>query len=236
MQLETLFLDAGGVLLFPNFERISAALGRHGVTIATGALAKAELAAKRQLDEEQTFQAMSDQERGRLYFSLMLERAGLSRTPSAEAAIAELHDYHRQHNLWDHVPGDARPALAAFRARGLRLVVVSNANGTLKRLFDRIGLTPTVDLVLDSHEEGVEKPDPRFFQIALERSGARQETTVHVGDLYHVDVVGARAAGIRPVLLDVGDLYAGVDCPRVRSLTALADAMLAGTFGATPNR
>ena len=36
-------------------------------------------------------------------------------------------------------------------------------------------------------------PDPRFFDIALERSGARRETTIHVGDLYHVDVVGARA-------------------------------------------
>lgn len=236
MKLETLFLDAGGVLVFPNFVRIREALGRHGVTTTEDVLARAELAAKRQLDDERTFRATSDQERGRLYFGLMLEAAGLSRNPAAEAAIVELQDHHRQHNLWDHVPGDARPALAAFRARGLRLVVVSNANGTLKRLFDRLDLTGAVDLVLDSHEQGVEKPDPRFFRIALDRSGSQPETTLHVGDLYQVDVVGARAAGIRPVLLDAGDLYEEVDCPRVRSLTALADAVLAGTFGATPNR
>jgi len=70
--------------------------------------------------------------------------------------------------------------------------------------------------------EGVEKPDPRLFAIALERAGGRAETTVHVGDLYYVDVVGARAAGLQPVLLDVAGLYAGCDCPRIAALAELA--------------
>ncbi len=61
-------------------------------------------------------------------------------------------------------------------------------------LFDRLTLAGLVDCLLDSHDEGVEKPDPRFFEIALERSGARRETTIHVGDFYHVDVDG-RARG-----------------------------------------
>ena len=61
------------------------------------------------------------------------------------------------------------PALEALRARGLRLVVVSNANGTLRAHLDRLDLTRRFDCVLDSADEGVEKPDPRFFEIALER-------------------------------------------------------------------
>ena len=92
-------------------------------------------------------------------------------------------------------------------------MVVSNANGTLAAHFDRLGLTAAVDLVLDSQVEGVEKPDPRLFQIALARSGASPDTTVHVGDLYHVDVVGARAAGLRAVLVDAGGLYRGGRLP-----------------------
>ena len=88
-------------------------------------------------------------------------------------------------------------------------------------MFARLGLTSTVDAVFDSCEEGVEKPDPRFFKVALERVGGRADTTVHVGDLFHVDVVGARAAGIEPVLLDVADLYPQADCTRVRSLLEL---------------
>jgi putative hydrolase of the HAD superfamily len=87
-----------------------------------------------------------------------------------------------------------------------------------------------VDVLLDSHDEGVEKPDPRFFDIALARSGARRETTIHVGDLYHVDVVGARAAGLRGVLLDEAGLYPDVDCPRVQSLAELADQIEQGAF------
>ena len=85
--------------------------------------------------------------------------------------------------------------------------------------------------MLDSADEGVEKPDPRLFEIALARSGARAETTLHVGDLYSVDVVGARSAGLHAVLLDAADLYEEIDCPRVRSLDHLADVIAANGFG-----
>jgi 2-haloacid dehalogenase len=101
-------------------------------------------------------------------------------------------------------------------------VVVSNANGCLRRLFDRVGLTGYFDVVLDSHEWGVEKPDPRLFQLAIRHSGAFPETTAHVGDLFHIDVAGARAAGLHEgVLLDSHDLYPEVDCRRIRSLDEL---------------
>ena len=103
--------------------------------------------------------------------------------------------------------------------------MLSNANGTLHRAFDRLGLTSSFDLIFDSYHEGVEKPDPRFFHIALQRAGADADTTMHVGDLYHVDVVGARAAGLTPALLDVGGLYPSCDCLRLRSLTELVAAL-----------
>ena len=145
-------------------------------------------------------------------------------------ALAELHAYHQTSNLWEFVPPTVAPALAAMRQRGLKLTIVSNANGKLHVLFERLALAGCVDCLLDSHDEGVEKPDPRFFEIALERSGARRETTIHVGDLYQVDVVGARAAGLRAVLLDEGGLYPDVDCPRVRSLPELVDQISRGVF------
>ena len=61
--------------------------------------------------------------------------------------------------------------------------------------------------MLDSAVEGVEKPDPRLFRLALERVGGEAASAVHVGDLYEVDVVGGRAAGLRAVLVDSDDLY-----------------------------
>ena len=66
--------------------------------------------------------------------------------------------------------------------------------------------------------------DPRLFQLALEQSRSDAKKTVHVGDLYHVDVVGARSAGLREgILFDMAGLYEGVDCPRVTSLASLVE-------------
>jgi putative hydrolase of the HAD superfamily len=231
MPLKTVFLDAGGVLVFPNFDRVSAGLARHGVEITAAALAAAEPHAKRELDGPARDQAHDDNSRGWVYFNLLLAHAGIARTAQTEAALQELGEYHRRHNLWEAVPAEVAPALRDLRAQGLRLVVVSNSNGTLKMKMDRLGLAPLVDVLFDSFEEGVEKPDPRFFQIALDRSGADRATTLHVGDLYSIDVVGARAAGLRAVLFDTARLYPEADCPRVGSLTELGAAIREGTLG-----
>jgi len=226
--LETLFLDAGGVLVHPSWERVSAALARQGVAAAAAALAAAEPRAKRSIDTAERVRTLADDRRGWLYFNLVLGEAGIPVSQATDAALAELRAYHAQHNLWEHVPAEVVPALERLRARGLRLVVVSNANGTLRAHLARLGLDRLLDEAFDSHEEGVEKPDPRFFEIALERTGARRESTLHVGDLYHVDVVGARAAGLDAVLLDSAGLYPGADCERVASLSELAGRLARG--------
>jgi putative hydrolase of the HAD superfamily len=221
--IQTVFLDAGGILVNPNWSRVSETLARHGVDATAAALAAAEPRAKQRLDRGETIQRTNDEQRGWRYFDLVLTEAGVPLTANTAAALLELNAYHRQFNLWETVPDEVGPALAALRARGLQLVVVSNANGTLLSVFTRLGLVPALDVIFDSHVVGIEKPDPRFFHHALDLSGARAETTVHVGDLYHVDVVGARSAGIAAILLDVANLYADYDCRRVRSLAELVE-------------
>jgi len=224
-RVETLFLDAGGVLVFPNWTRVADALNAHGVRADAAALTAAEPRAKQRLDFGETIRSTDDQRRGWLYMDLVLAEAGVERSAASDAALGSLREYQATQNLWETVPDDVRPALERLRAMGLRLVVVSNANGTLDKLFARLALDDHFDVLLDSHLEGVEKPDPRLFHIALERAGARAESTVHVGDLYHVDVVGARAAGLGAVLLDAASLYGSYDCPRVRNLPELADLL-----------
>ena len=219
--IETVFLDAGGVLVSPNWVRVSEALARHGVEAGAEVLAAADPHARRRLDQAEVISATADAGRGWLYFNLVLTAAGVPVTSASDTALAELREYHHRMNLWELVPAGVVPALRALRAAGLSIVVVSNANGTLRAMFDRVGLSEHFDCVLDSCEFGVEKPDPRFFRIAMDRSAANPDTTVHVGDLYHVDVVGARAAGLRGVLFDEAGLYADVDCLSVRSLEEL---------------
>ncbi len=230
MALETVFLDAGGVLIYPNWWRISDVLATHGVNVSPEALIAADPIARRELDDTGVIGGTTDASRGWLFFDLVLAHAGIARSDGTGAALVELHRYHTASNLWEYIPAGVVPALERLRARRLRLVVVSNANGTLRAHMDRLDLTRRFDCVLDSADEGVEKPDPRFFEIALSRSGARKETTIHVGDLYHVDVVGARRAGLRGVLLDEAGLRPDADCPRVATLDELASRIEAGEF------
>jgi HAD superfamily hydrolase (TIGR01549 family) len=226
LDINTLFLDAGGVLCFPSWTRVSTALAKERVDVSPAALAAAEPLAKRDIDEATVIGATDDKARGWIYFNKVLEYAGVTLCEATDAALAVLREYHRIDNLWEEVPPDVVPALERFRAIGLTLVVVSNANGRLRHLFDRLGLSQHVDVLLDSYEWHVEKPDPRLFQIALEHAKAQPEHTAHVGDLFHVDVTGARAAGLREgILLDSANLYPHVNCRRIQRLDELANVI-----------
>jgi HAD superfamily hydrolase (TIGR01549 family) len=219
--IETLFLDAGGVIVHPNWERVAETLARHGVPASADALRNAEPRAKRIIDEGTHIGRTTDAQRAWTYMDLVFEGAGVPRGPETDAAVVEIASYHAEHNLWEHVPADVVPALERLRTLVPKLVVVSNANGVLHRAFERLGLVQYFDVICDSCVEGVEKPDPRYFQIALDRSGSRAETTTMVGDLYHVDVVGARGAGLDAILLDSAGLYRDADCVRIRTLAEL---------------
>ena len=83
---------------------------------------------------------------------------------------------------------DAIPALSGLRDRGLRLVTVSHWDCSLPRGT--------------SYEAGARKPDPAIFEGALELAGCEPQEALHVGDTAEEDVTGARAAGIRSLLLD----------------------------------
>ena len=112
-------------------------------------------------------------------------------------------------------------AVRAVREAGYRVGVVSNAEGRVEQDLKAAGFDGLLEAVVDSHVVGVEKPDPRIFAIALERLGAEPSSTVFVGDVPAVDVEGARAAGIAPILLDRHDLYPEAPAPRLRAIGEL---------------
>jgi putative hydrolase of the HAD superfamily len=114
-----------------------------------------------------------------------------------EVTAAELVDAIR----FDAYP-DAIPALSELRERGLSLVAVSNWDCSLPAVLERCGLGELLDGAVSSAAAGARKPDPAIFEPALELAGCAPEEALHVGDTAEVDVEGARAAGIRPLLID----------------------------------
>jgi putative hydrolase of the HAD superfamily len=222
LPIELLSLDAGGVLVFPNFERISDTFKRHGIDVSPDALRAADPHGRFAVDTADRVAVTNDADRGSMHFRIMLERAGVPPDAPIQPVLAELWAYHSEHNLWEYVPPYVRPAIERLAATGVPLAIGSNANGIIHRVFERAGLRHYFSVICDSHLEGVEKPDRRFFEILVARGGSRPETTLHVGDLFHVDVAGARSAGLQAMLFDPHDLYAAYDVPRLKRLDELA--------------
>jgi putative hydrolase of the HAD superfamily len=97
---------------------------------------------------------------------------------------------------------DARPALEALRRRSLKLVCVSNWDCSLPEVLARCDIGESLDGVVASATAGARKPDPAIFERALEIAGCAPADAIHVGDTLADDVEGARAAGVRTLLLD----------------------------------
>jgi putative hydrolase of the HAD superfamily len=116
---------------------------------------------------------------------------------------------------------DVVPGLRALRERGLRLVVASNWDCSLPEWLAGAGLWELLDGAASSAVVGAAKPDPAVFEAALEIAGAEPGEAVHVGDSLDNDVAGARAVGVRAVLVRrEGEPPAGVEA--VRGLDELA--------------
>ena len=214
MSLRAIFFDAGNTLLRMNYAAIATALGGHGVSATAADVQRAEWLARVRLDAEVLAQASSTESRDThlRYLRYILEGLGVTDEATIDAVDAWRRAYNLPVGLWNTADPDAAAALDAVRAAGVRSAVISNSNGTIRSLMERLGLIDKLDFVIDSAEEGVEKPNKRIFEIALARAGVKAEDAAYIGDLYSIDVRGARGAGIRPILLDPGRCWGTRDC------------------------
>lgn len=120
------------------------------------------------------------------------------------------------------VDPDAIWLLGDLRRRGFHLGVISNWHSRLQEDLDDHGLAGFFDTVIASESVGTQKPHREIFLRALAGMGCTTKTAIHVGDDYWADVVGARAVGIRPVLLDRDGDALHHDCTVIRQLRELA--------------
>ncbi|MEE8470255.1 MAG: HAD-IA family hydrolase [Dehalococcoidia bacterium] len=119
---------------------------------------------------------------------------------------------------------DVLPTLNLLKSRGIIMGLVSNLSQRLDGYLNDLGLNPYVSFAVASSEVDAEKPHPLIFLTALGYAGVSATETIHVGDQYHSDVIGARGVGINPLLLDRYGFWEAVnDCPRIPSLTEIVN-------------
>jgi HAD superfamily hydrolase (TIGR01549 family) len=118
---------------------------------------------------------------------------------------------------------DVAPALTDLKEKGLILGLISNVEQDMTDTLTRLGLPTWLEIVVTSQDTGFSKPRPEIFREALLQAVVKPSEAIYIGDQYQVDVLGARGAGIRGILIDRGDYYQNItDCPRIRSLKEVA--------------
>ncbi len=228
--VKAIFYDAGMTLIGPSLllqEIMALVLARHGVDADLEAL-------KAGLDRAedyylQTVRTERDiwSDRARIlamwdnYYRTALEAAGV------RADEVKLREWAREiirafedPQLWMPYP-DVPDTLAELRRRGFRQGVISDWTGPLDKILGAHGLLQHLDFVLTSGEVGAAKPNPHLFRLALRQAGVTPEQAIHVGDTYWTDVLGARVAGIQPILIDRKATKPPADCPVITSLAEL---------------
>ena len=232
--IDTVFFDVGNTLLSIDFDWISEEFATRGLEALPSAIRRAEAAARPLVsagianrDDKET------QETFTFYFGLVLQQLEAARElgEAGRAALAReltpvLRGPGKTERLWSWLIPGVPDALHAMQEGGLQLAVVSNSDGSVESSLVGSGLRDHFAAVMDSHLVGHEKPDPRIFETALSVCGADPARTLHVGDLYDADVVGARAAGLHPVLLDPFDDWGDVDCVTLPDIAVLGERLL----------
>ena len=237
--VELLCLDAGNTVIFLDHDRLARWAVSHGASITRETLVRTEGEAK--LLQEQGGLYDVDWEGRELPGALgwgrmvgtILQRAGVP-AATVQSWLGPLWAEHVRLNLWSLVPEGLGAALDRARATGVKVAIVSNSEGMLDELFITLGIRAHIDLLLDSGKLGVEKPDPRIFQRALDAFGVQPGQALHLGDSIATDVRGAQAAGVRVALIDPFGHCEGREpqVPRVPGVVAVAEA-LAASRGST---
>jgi putative hydrolase of the HAD superfamily len=204
--ITTAFFDAGQTLLGPqpSWSGLSASVLQqrgHDVTEESMRLAWRSTAELFQTaaDEGRTFSTSHD-ESHRFWTNLyrqLLDDLGL-RDPEAPEVLYQTFSDPANYGLYD----DAIPTLEEFKARGVRLGIISNFESWLRVMLEHLGIVELFDVLAISGELGWEKPDPRIFKWAMGEAGAEPHECLHVGDSPNFDPIPAAELGMCGVLID----------------------------------
>lgn len=209
-----IFFDVGNTLLFPNRARMLAPLPRdsHPTLEAWQAL---ERRTKQEFDQG-LMEGKVDHGFWWTFHTYLLQGVDALDDGIRNTLIENT----RKSAHWDQILPGTRDALERLRKQ-YSIAVISNADGKIDVVLRHCGIVDCFQSITDSGIVGHEKPHPAIFEAALREMKAEAAESLYVGDVYSVDYVGARGAGLQAVLFDVAGAYRERDLPRVESLIEL---------------
>jgi putative hydrolase of the HAD superfamily len=214
-----IFFDVGNTLLFPNRGRILAPIPvERQPTIETWQAL--ERRTKQEFDRGM-IAGKVDHSFWWTFYTHLLHQLGALDVGSQGVRDALVENTQNSAN-WDQILPSTRDALERLR-QAYAIAVISNADGKIDAVLRRCGIVDCFSSITDSGNVGHEKPHPAIFEAALCDMKADAAESLYVGDVYSIDYVGARNAGMQAVLFDVAGAYRDREYPRVESLAGLED-------------
>lgn len=209
-----IFFDVGNTLLFPNRDRILAPLPEERRPTLEGWQAL-ERRTKHEFDQG-VISGTPDHGFWWSFHTHLLEQLNASDDQVRGALIQNTQNSAN----WDQILAGTRDALDRIRQQ-YATAVISNSDGKIEVVLRRCGIFDCFASITDSGNVGQEKPHPAIFRAALHAMNADPAESLYVGDVYSVDYLGARSAGMQAVLFDVAGAYREQQVPRVQSLSEL---------------
>jgi putative hydrolase of the HAD superfamily len=148
--------------------------------------------------------------------------ARLDHDAPADELLDDLFKAFSDEDVWKVFPETAT-TLSDLSARGIALAVISNWDRRLPDILRAMGLIDAFDVVTVSAIEGVEKPASEIFERTLDRLGVAPARAIHVGDSPLEDYRGAKDAGLKALLIDRHELFAGDGYQCIASLAEILD-------------
>jgi HAD superfamily hydrolase (TIGR01549 family) len=130
-------------------------------------------------------------------FALLGEFCGRTIDPGHAAALAS--EYRTNYQRARRPVVGAPEFVAGLHGRTRVGVVTNNTRQEQRAKLAFLGLERSIDFLVTSEEVGAQKPDPSIFREALERAHVPAQEAVMIGDVWAVDILGARSAGLRAV-------------------------------------
>jgi putative hydrolase of the HAD superfamily len=221
--IKALLFDFGNTLAFLDYELLAREFSRlGGRKLDAATMERAEYEGRAALDRcmmSSTGPSDPDQP-NREYFRAWMNAAGIPHDEVRDHGH-RFQALNQEETLWRVIRPGTIELLERLKSRGFKLAVISNADGRVANDARRFGLAAHFDVIIDSQVVGVAKPDPRIFQIALERLGVASGEALYAGDIYSIDMIGARAAGIEGRLIDRLECYSWVEHHRIRHVGEL---------------
>ena len=121
----------------------------------------------------------------------------------------------------NYVATDVPETLKTLREFGFNVGLVSNRSKPCQEECEQLGLLQYFDFAYVAAEVEAWKPDPRIFDRALKETGSKPESVIYVGDNYYADIIGAKNAGLQPVLLDTDNVFPDADCPVIKNIRSM---------------